>query len=49
MKSNNIADNDFMQTFLPPINNFVNQLMQKIIESLPFIINSLNTNTNAKP
>jgi len=48
-KSNNIADNDFMQTLLPLINNFVTQLMQKIIESLPVIINSLNTNTNAKP
>lgn len=48
-KSNNIADNDFMQTLLPLINNFVTQLMQKIIESLPFIINSLNTNTNVKP
>ena len=48
-KSNNIADNDFMQTLLPLINNFVTQLMQKIIESLPVIINSLNTNSNAKP
>lgn len=26
-KSNNIADNDFMQTLLPLINNFVTQLM----------------------
>lgn len=42
-------DNDFMKTLLPLINTFVTQLMQKIIESLPVIINSLNLNTNGSP
>ncbi|CAI6345144.1 unnamed protein product [Macrosiphum euphorbiae] len=42
-------DNDFMKTLLPLINTFVTQLMQKIIQNLPVIINSLNLNTNGAP
>jgi len=42
-------DNDFMKTLLPLINTFVTQLMQKIIQNLPVIINSLNLNANGAP
>lgn len=42
-------DSDFMKTLLPLINTFVTQLMQKIIQNLPVIINSLNLNTNGAP
>jgi len=47
--NNTDKDNDFMKTLLPLINTFVTQLMQKIIENLPVIINSLNLNTNGSP
>lgn len=42
-------DSNFMKTLLPLINTFVTQLMQKIIQNLPVIINSLNLNTNGAP
>lgn len=42
-------DSDFMKTLLPLINTFVTQLMHKIIQNLPVIINSLNLNTNGAP
>lgn len=48
-KSNITTDNDFLKTLLPLINSFVSQLMQKIIESLPVIINSINSNLNVQP
>ncbi|KAL4090586.1 hypothetical protein QTP88_025390 [Uroleucon formosanum] len=48
-KSNITTDNDFLKTLLPLINTFVSQLMQKIIESLPVIINSINSNLNVQP
>ena len=48
-KSNITTDNDFLKTLLPLIKTFVTQLMQKIIESLPAIINSLNSNLNVQP
>jgi len=48
-KSNITTDNDFLKTFLPLINTVVTQLMQKIIERLPVIINSLSTNSNVQP
>ena len=44
--SNNNTDNDFMNSLLPLINTFVSQLLQKIIENLPTIINSLHINPN---
>ena len=49
--STNNADsgNGFMKTLLPLINTFITQLMQKIIENLPVIINSLNQNTLGSP
>ncbi|KAL4084364.1 hypothetical protein QTP88_028187 [Uroleucon formosanum] len=43
------SDNGFMKTLLPLINTFITQLMQKIIENLPVIINSLNQNTHGSP
>jgi len=47
--NNTDKENDFMKTLLPLINTFVTQLMQKIIENLPVVINSLNLNTNGSP
>lgn len=47
--NNTNKDSDFMKTLLPLINTFVSQLMQKIIENLPVIINSLNLSTNGSP
>lgn len=44
--SNKNKDNDFMNSLLPLINAFVSQLLQKIIENLPTIINSLHINPN---
>jgi hypothetical protein len=44
--SNKNTDNDFMNSLLLLINAFVSQLLQKIIENLPTIINSLHTNPN---
>ena len=44
--SNKNTDNDFMNSLLPLINSFVSQLLQKIIENLPTIINSLHINPN---
>lgn len=44
--SNKNTDNDFMNSLLPLINAFVSQLLQKIIENLPTIINSLHINPN---
>lgn len=43
---NKNTDNDFMNSLLPLINAFVSQLLQKIIENLPTIINSLHINPN---
>jgi hypothetical protein len=42
----NNTDNDFMKTLLPLINTFVSQLLQKIIENLPVILNSIYLNSN---
>ncbi|KAF0760389.1 Uncharacterized protein FWK35_00010860 [Aphis craccivora] len=46
--SNN-TDNDFMKTLLPLINTFVSQLLQKIIENLPAILNSVYLNSYGSP
>lgn len=43
------SDNGFMKTLLLLINTFITQLMQKIIENLSVIINSLNQNTHGSP
>ncbi|KAL4113389.1 hypothetical protein QTP88_017021 [Uroleucon formosanum] len=45
----NNTDNDFMKTLLPLINTFVSQLLQKIIENLPAILNSVHLNSNGSP
>ncbi|KAL4144098.1 hypothetical protein QTP88_006328 [Uroleucon formosanum] len=48
-KSFNNTDNDFMKTLLPLINTFISQLLQKIIENLPAILNSVHLNPNGSP
>jgi hypothetical protein len=47
--NSNKNSTSFMKTILPLINTFITQLMKKIIENLPVIINSLNQNTHGSP